>query len=405
LRRALRPPVRSARPLTEGAPARTLRDAGITAEISVVRIRDAANRNEAFTSLFEGTVRQSWVSRSRLCEIGSSAQFQSLQCTFTLLALIFCEHNIMSVYETNAPERASPQTTRISASDDVRTIMLNEISWGAVIAGAIIGLVVQLILNVVGIGIGLSTVNAVAGDSPSASSLSIGAGIWWVISGIIAAGIGGYLAGRLSGKPSQSTTAYHGLISWAVSVLVVAYLVSSAASGVVGGAFSGATTMLGGAGKAVGSSAQTAVQTAAPSLNNISDPMSRIEEQVRSASGGQDPAALRDAATTSIRAALSGDPGQQAAATDKAAAALAKAQNIPGDQAKAQIGQYQQQYKEMVAKAKEQAKEAADAAARTVSRGALFGALALLLGALAAFFAGQAAAVVPTVDEYSGRPR
>lgn len=311
----------------------------------------------------------------------------------------------MAAYETNTPERAPPQTTRISASDDVRTIMLNEISWGAVIAGAIIGLVVQLILNVVGIGIGLSTVNAVAGDSPSASSISIGAGIWWVISGIIAAGIGGYLAGRLSGKPSQSTTAYHGLISWAVSVLVVVYLVSSAASGVVGGAFSGATTMLGGAGKAIGSSAQTAVQAAAPSLNTISDPMSRIEDQVRSASGGQDPASLRDAAATSVRAALSGDPGQQAAATDKAAAALAKAQNIPVDEAKAQIVQYQQQYKEMVAKAKEQAKEAADATARTVSRGALFGSLALLLGALAAFFAGQAGAVVPTVNEYRGPVR
>jgi hypothetical protein len=147
----------------------------------------------------------------------------------------------MTAYETNTPERAPPQTTRILASDDVRTIMLNEISWGAVIAGAIIGLVVQLILNLVGIGVGLSTVNAVAGDSPSASSISIGAGLWWVISGIIAAGIGGYLAGRLSGKPSQSTTAYHGLVAWAVSVLVVAYLVTSAASGVVGGVFSGAT--------------------------------------------------------------------------------------------------------------------------------------------------------------------
>jgi hypothetical protein len=306
----------------------------------------------------------------------------------------------MTIYQTTTPERAPPQTTAISASDDVRTIMLNEISWGAVVAGALIGLVVQLILNMVGIGVGLSTVNAVAGDSPSASSISMGAGLWWVISGIIAAGIGGYLAGRLSGKPSHSTTAYHGLISWALSVLVVVYLVSSAASGLVGGALSGATTVLGGAGKVIGDS----VQTAAPSLNSMNDPMSRIVDQVRSSSGGQDPAALRDAAATSVRGALSGDPSQQAAATDKAAEALAKAQNIPADQAKAQIAQYQQQYKDMVARTKEQAKEAADATARTVSRGALFGALALLLGALAAFFAGQAGAVVPTVSGYRPRP-
>ena len=102
---------------------------------------------------------------------------------------------------------------------------------------------------------------------------------------------------------------------------------------------------------------------------------------------------------------MSGDPAQQAAATDKAAAALAKAQGIPVDQAKAQVVQYQQQYKETVAKAKEQAKQAADATAKTVSRGALFGALALLLGALAAFFAGQASAVNPTVTDTYRRYR
>lgn len=67
----------------------------------------------------------------------------------------------MTVYQTSAPER-STNSTRTSASDDVRTIMLNEISWGAVIAGAIMGLIAQLILNMVGLGIGLSTVNAVS---------------------------------------------------------------------------------------------------------------------------------------------------------------------------------------------------------------------------------------------------
>jgi len=53
-----------------------------------------------------------------------------------------------------------------------------------------------------------------------------------------------------------------------------------------------------------------------PSLNSMSDPMATIENKVRSASGGQDPAALRDAAATAVRAAL-GEPAQQAAATDR----------------------------------------------------------------------------------------
>src|SRR5712671_2960491 len=142
---------------------------------------------------------------------------------------------------------------------------------------------------------------------------------------------------------------------------------------------------------------------AANAPNNMNDPMATIENKVRSASGGQAPGALRDAAATAVRAALSGEPAQQAAATDKAADALAKAQNIPPDQAKAQVEQYQQQYQETVGQAKTQAKQAADTTAKTVSRGALFGALALLLGALAAFFAGHASAVRPTVTSGSKR--
>jgi hypothetical protein len=62
------------------------------------------------------------------------------------------------------------------------------------------------------------------------------------------------------------------------------------------------------------------------------------------------------------------------------------------------VDQYQQQYKETVAKAKLQAKQAADTTAKRASQGALFAALALLLGALAAFFAGRASAVTPTVS-------
>jgi hypothetical protein len=299
--------------------------------------------------------------------------------------------------------RKPPQTSEVAPADDIRTIMLNQVAWGAVFAGAAMALVMQIILNMIGLGVGLSTLDIAQGDTPSASSMSVGAGIWFVVSGIMAAGLGGYIAGRLSGKASSSTAAYHGLISWAISTLAIIYLLSSAVSGVTGGALSTASSALGGAGKALGGSVQTAVQTAAPSLNNVSDPMAAIESKVRSASGGQDPAALRDAATTAVRAALTGDTSQQAAATDKAAEALAKAQNISQDEAKAQIGQYQQQYKDAVAKTKQQAKHAADTAAKRASQGALYGALALLLGALAAFFAGRASAVVPTVTARADR--
>jgi hypothetical protein len=298
-----------------------------------------------------------------------------------------------------------PQTSEVAPADDIRTIMLNRVDWGAVFAGATLAVVMQIILNMIGLGVGLSTFDVAQGDTPSVGSMSVGAGIWFVLSGILAAALGGYIAGRLSGKASSSTTAYHGLISWAVSTLAVICLLSAAASGLVGGALSTASSALGGAGKALGGSLQTAVQTAAPSLNNVSDPMAAIESKVRSASGGQDPAALRDAAVTAVRVALTGDPAQQMTANEKAAEALAKAQNISQDEAKARVDQYQQQYKDTVTRTKLQAKQAADTAAKRASQGALFGALALLLGAVAAFFAGRASAVTPTVSAKAGDVR
>jgi hypothetical protein len=241
----------------------------------------------------------------------------------------------------------------------------------------------------------LATVDPLKSETPSA--LSLGAGLWWVISGVIAAGVGGYLAGRLSGKPSETTTAYHGLIAWAVSTLIIVYLISSAAANVFGGALTTVTSAVGGAGRAAGGTIQTVVQGAAPALNNIGDPFSPIENQIRSASGGQDPAALRDAATSAMRAVISGDPSQQAAARERAADALARAQNIPPEEAKARVSQLEKQYTDTVAQAKQTAKQAADATVKAVSRGALFGAIALLLGAVAAFFGGRAGALDPTV--------
>jgi hypothetical protein len=52
---------------------------------------------------------------------------------------------------------------------------------------------------------------------------------------------------------------------------------------------------------------QTAAQAAAPSLSGATDPFSSIEQSLKGATGGNDPAALRDAATVAMRAPVTGD--------------------------------------------------------------------------------------------------
>jgi len=295
---------------------------------------------------------------------------------------------------TTIQTTASPLATA-AAQADTRAVLLNQVSWGAIFAGAVTALVTQVIVNLVGVGVGLASVGTTAADNPSASAVSMGAGVWFVASGLVASLAGGLIAGRLSGKTLPGAAALHGLVSWAVTTLVVLYLLTSAASGLVGGTLGTVSGALGGAGSLVGGSVQTAAQAAAPSLSKIANPLDGIEDKVRQQTAGQDPQAARDAAVAAIKALFTGDAAQKQQAEARAADALAKAQNIPVDQARQQIQDYEKQYDQAVATAKQKAEAAAVTAKSAATQGAFYAALALILGALAAFFGGRLGAPKP----------
>jgi hypothetical protein len=285
----------------------------------------------------------------------------------------------------------------------MRTILVNRISWGAVFGGVVIALATQLILNLLGIGIGAASFDPASSTSASATTFSVGAAIWWMISGILAALAGGYAAGRLAGQPKEASGGWHGLTAWALATLIIFALLTTTAGAIAGGALRVLGDLAGGAAQTLGATAQTAVQAAAPAITQAADPLAAIERRVRDASGGNDPAALRDAAVSAVRAAMTADPAQAQDTRDRAAQALAKAQGVPVDEARAQIGRYEQQYRQAIEEAKQQATAAAQTATTAVSRGALLGSIALLLGAIAAWLGGRMGAVDPTITAGDAR--
>ncbi len=120
----------------------------------------------------------------------------------------------------------------VTTAEAIRTTLLNRVSWSAVFAGIVMAFAAQLILNLIGLSIGAATM---LGASPTAAGFSLSAAIWAGITGIIAAFIGGYTAGRLAGEPEMTTAGWHGLISWGASILLVALLMTTAASGLFAG--------------------------------------------------------------------------------------------------------------------------------------------------------------------------
>jgi hypothetical protein len=91
-------------------------------------------------------------------------------------------------------------------------------SWSAIIAGVVAALVLQIMLIMLGIGIGL-----VATDASTATTYSLGvswaAFLWWMFSGILAAFVGGWVAATVANTPNAGPV--NALMAWALAVLIV----------------------------------------------------------------------------------------------------------------------------------------------------------------------------------------
>jgi hypothetical protein len=108
------------------------------------------------------------------------------------------------------------------------------VSWPAVIAGASVTGAVSFVLMALGAGMGLSSVSPWPSGGAWASRVGPGAIVWIVIVQLLSCALGGYLAGRLRTRWVAVHThevffrdTAHGLLVWAVSLVVGAVLVSS----------------------------------------------------------------------------------------------------------------------------------------------------------------------------------
>jgi len=90
-------------------------------------------------------------------------------------------------------------------------------SWSSVLAGVVAALIVHVLLVMLGLGIGLLSVDT-STVATSPVGVSWGAFLYWAISGIIAAFVGGWIAGTVS---PAGTGGAHGLAAWAVATLIV----------------------------------------------------------------------------------------------------------------------------------------------------------------------------------------
>jgi hypothetical protein len=105
---------------------------------------------------------------------------------------------------------------------------LPRVSWGAVIAGVILSLIVYLVLSVLGTAIG-ATLLAPMSQPNAMRAFGFGSGVWVIVTTVAAVFTGSYFAGRCAPVLGW----LHGLLAWAVTILFVAYGMASLIGGAV----------------------------------------------------------------------------------------------------------------------------------------------------------------------------
>jgi hypothetical protein len=313
------------------------------------------------------------------------------------------------ITEAQRRQVSRPIDERVADVAVKETWLPNRMSWGAVVGGVVIALVVQIGLNMLGLSIGANTVDPLTESTPIDPSLGMGAVIWTAASMLIAFFLGGWVSARLSASTDKTESALHGIVVWAVVTLLTLWLVTSAVG-----------TVVSGIGNAVGAGLNLAGQNADEAVPAVADALERqdiffqsISEELNAlrpvpaadgTAAGQNGAAADTEPTSverdvllSARQLLTADP---AAVTDTERQpvidALTRAGMSP-EQAQQRVADWEQNFASIRTQVEEVTRQAAQTTADGIAAlsGVVFA--ALVIGAFAAAAGGLAGWHQPVV--------
>jgi hypothetical protein len=150
-------------------------------------------------------------------------------------------------YRTDDAPRTNA-SSRVNYPDVSVASPMDRIRWSSILAGLFTVLAVLAVLTVFGLALGLSTF-----DANQPRNFGIGAGIYGVVSSLIAFGLGGYMSARTTAVAGRANAVLNGVMVWIVAIPLIVNLLGSGIGSLLGTATNVAT-----------SAASTAAQVAAP---------------------------------------------------------------------------------------------------------------------------------------------
>jgi len=286
--------------------------------------------------------------------------------------------------------------------------LARRVSWGAVFAGLIVSIVIQLTLTLLGASIGAATVDPLRESEPT-KGLALGTGIWLLVSGLISIYCGACVAGRLSGGPRRADGMLHGIVTWSAATLATLLLLTTAAGALLGGTASFLSNALSGAqanltGQNVMGKITEQAKNKFPEAGSLLPPTGRAEGQTP---GSLTEIAQKDPQVAAALARMEKNGGAAKSPDDRAQVVnlLSTQQGMSREEAENLVNQWDQQFQQTKGQVQQKTRQAGDVAARGISKGALWGFIALFLGMLVAAWGGWAGtASLRRYDEVSVAP-
>jgi hypothetical protein len=256
------------------------------------------------------------------------------------------------------------------------------ISWGPVLGGATVATAMTVLLVALGSGLGFASVSPMSGSNPSATTFTVVAAIWLLVVQWISSFFGGYLAGRL--RPGLAGLHTHevtfrdtacGFVAWAVASLFIVVMVSS-----------GASSLIGGAGRAIAAVASPAIGGAAQSAGgSMGDPSGYLLDTLFRTNTPSPQANAADSKAEAGRILATGATGDISPADhDYLAQIVASRTGLSQPDATKRVDDVIGKEKQAI----DTAKKAADSARKSAASLALYTGFSMLVGAFIACVAG-----------------
>jgi hypothetical protein len=116
--------------------------------------------------------------------------------------------------ETIIEKRAHNGEAQVREVNREQKFWTAKISWPVIFSGVLVTAVSQMLLSLLGIGIGLSTVDPFRGQN-STEGLGTGTIVWWSVTMLVSLFLGGWATGKMYLPKFKGDLSMHGFMTWA----------------------------------------------------------------------------------------------------------------------------------------------------------------------------------------------